>query len=97
MKRSTVDEMLDDVRPDSEAATSKPASEKKQTIIMFSGRAAPGEQEKEMSIADAERLIRYQNARGRRLWVIKEGQPFTENEDGSITAGNTEATSNTTE
>jgi len=84
-KNRTTDDELNQVRPDSEASDSKPVSKKKQTVIMFAESADKDKQEKEMSVSDAEKLIKYEKNRGKRLWVIKEGQQFTENEDGSIT------------
>lgn len=64
---------------------------KKETVKMFADSMPPDKQEREFTVKDAERLMKYEQARGKQLWKIADGQNY-EFKDGRIRSTGTGTT-----
>ena len=81
--------------PGGEQKAGEPVS-KKETVMLFAESMPADKQEREFSVAHAERLMKYEQARGKQLWKIKDGQNY-EFKDGRIRSTSTPEAGNVIE
>jgi hypothetical protein len=82
-KNSSVETDMEDITGGDVPKTEQAKAGKQPTVVMHAPSMPPKEQEREMTMKEAEKLMKYEQASGKQNWFIKEGQSYTF-EDGNI-------------